>query len=101
MIFDPDEWYVIATHEAVQAGRVQKPELLSRVCSNKTRQREADNWREQKAVFVDDGSVEWLVTFSNKLAPDGIKRIAFVVGANRYAPDKSERNSRFWGAGAN
>lgn len=84
MFFDPERWYLVVTKRAVRLSQVAKDNVLKRICGSYRGQTNSLRWHSQPAVIVDDGRVEWMVTLSEKMAPDGKKRMAFVVDATRY-----------------
>lgn len=96
MLFDPEQWFAVVTGNAVKSTGVRKDNVLKRVCSRDSEQRTCGRWRNQPAVIVDDGRVRWTVTFSDKVAHDGRKKIAYIVEGERYADEPIVGRSRFW-----
>jgi hypothetical protein len=96
MFFDPDQWFAVVTGNAVKSTGVRKDEVLKRVCARNSEQRTCGSWGSQPAVIVDDGRVRWTVTFSEKVAHDGRKKVAYIVEGDRYAEEPIMRRSRFW-----
>lgn len=91
MVFNPDEHYAVVTKQATRFTGVGERSVLNRVIACHEDQEQCDDWNGQPTTIIDDGRVEWTVTISDRMAPDGVKRMAFIIDGNRYDADPVRR----------
>jgi hypothetical protein len=77
---DPDRYYIVVRWDATLATRIPERQVRSRICQGTTTVKKLDDYRPGQLTTVeDDGRFQWIVTRSPEIAPDGEKRIAYVV----------------------
>lgn len=93
-MIDPERYYIIVNQSAVFGTGLREHEIRNRLCAIKAQGEITKDFIPGQATTIeDDGRVKWTVTRSHKLAPDGVKTIAFVVASQRYRQE-SESVSR-------
>ncbi len=92
-MIDPNGYYIVVCRRAIEATGVDREEIQRRICSGKIDVIKTEDYiRFQPTYLVNDGRCHWKVTLSDKVAPDGFKRLAYVVEGERHREDYSGRN---------
>lgn len=96
-MIDPNIYYLVVRVEAAHSSGLTDADIRKRLCSGQTRGSHTDDFIPgQHTTIEDDGRVRWKVTRTDRKAPDGKKKMAFAVAAERYAdePNRVRKSSR-------
>jgi hypothetical protein len=89
-MIDPDKFFLVVKHQAVLGSGLSEREIRHRLCSRVTLSHRADDWLPgQRTTIETDGEYAITVTRTGKNAPDGSKKVAFVVDAKRIAAEQA------------
>lgn len=77
-------WYLVVRYKAVAQSGLTSDQIPSRIYSKRTISHDTEPFMGQDCTLEDDGEIVWQVARSVNIAPDGFKKVAYVVAAERY-----------------
>lgn len=80
-MIDSRQWYIVVRRNAVSLTGLMMPDICERIIDPNTISCQCDDFRGQPCTIEFDGQMFWRVAYSRNVAPDGFKRIAYVLGA--------------------
>jgi len=95
-MIDPDKFYLIVHQRATIGSGLTESEIRMRLCRRATLSHRAPDYMPgQKTTVETDGEYAMTVTRTGRNAPDGRKKVAFVVGVERLPrPLRNTASSR-------
>ena len=84
-MIDPSKWKIVATRNATLASGLGEAEIRRRICSGTKRIKQIDDYIAGQRTFVEEDrhGARWIVTFKNRMEPEGPRKQCFVVGVSR------------------
>ena len=79
-MIDTSKWFVIVRKNATRSVDIGVREVTSRILKHTTMSLGCPPLGSQPCTIEYDGEIFWRVTYSERIAPDGEKRIAYVLG---------------------
>jgi hypothetical protein len=86
----PDNYYLVCKVAVAASSQIDHVEIKNRIFKKTTVSIPVSDYMPgQPTTLEDDGYVKWTVTRTNKVSPDGWKKMAYVVGWARYKDEST------------
>ena len=96
-MIDAKQFFVVVNRKAIDDSGFSREDILNVICGIKSKSIPTKEYVPgQETTYEDGAGFLWKVTRTERIAPDQIKRVAFVVGAVSWDRIKKVQKASEW-----